>query len=196
MQKLRKRTADLSREVNVSSGPDAQTEGNTCAGSRAATVQEDLITGSNSVDTDKESLARTYRQPNPSWKRVNQNSLDVLRSKLVMTGGGCRRRHTHIIQNVIYNLDRLLRIYKAPDVTGPDYWMRGVRGFGTVDVDHVLTFVLSIGFFHMVREGENLRAMPRDCSEQHQLSGAVSVGSDPKRRTMKHKAVARLSVLN
>ena len=55
-----------------------QTEESTCTGSGAATVQEDLKTGIHSINADKQGWARTHRQPNPSWKGVDQNPLDVL----------------------------------------------------------------------------------------------------------------------
>ena len=60
---------------------------------------------------------------------------------------------------------------------------------------HALTFVPSIDFLHMVWKSEDLRSMPRDCYNKRK-SGSAFAKPDAKGRTMKHKAVSRLSVLD
>ena len=164
MRKVHMRMADLYTELTKAQTLGPQTDGNTCAGPGAAAIQEDLITNSHSVNTGEKRQARTYRQSNPSWKWIDQNSLNVLQGQRVKTGEGIEGEwgNTHIVQNVIFNLDRPIFIQGGLDVTWPNYCARGVRVFVVARMSCALTFVPSIDFLHMVRRSLNLRAVPRD----------------------------------
>ena len=164
MRKVHMRMADLYTELTKAQTLGPQTDGNTCAGPGAAAIQEDLITNSHSINTGEKRQARTYRQSNPSWKWIDQNSLNVLQGQRVKTGEGIEGGwgNTHIIQNVIFNLDRPIFIQGGLDVTWPNYCTRGVRDFGIARISCGLTFVMPIDFLLMVFRSLNLGAMPRD----------------------------------
>ena len=58
--------------------------------------------------------------------------------------------NTHIVQNVIFNLNYPIFIQGGRDVAWPNYYTHEVRDFGTARVRRALTFVPPIDFLHMV----------------------------------------------
>ena len=78
-------------------------------------------------------------------------------------GGGLE--YTHIIHNIVLNLDHPIFVQGALDIARPDDCAREVRYLGTAWANGALTFVQSIRFLHMLGRSWDLGAVPRDYTE-------------------------------
>lgn len=119
-QELHNKTADLLHQVSGDSELSAWTEGNTCASSRATTIQDDLAAGSHSVNADEKNGQEPTANLTPAGSGSTKNLL-MSYEQVGWNQGGYRRWCTHIVQNIIYNLYHPFRIQVAMDVTRPNY---------------------------------------------------------------------------